>query len=203
MAVKGIEAIKKAMEKYQGGGGKTKFFSLPDNGDTAQVRYLHTDDNDLNIMVVHKVKINEKDRWVVCTEDDNCPLCLSGNMPQLRMFLYLIDRRDGELKLWERGKTQIPEILGFIERYGNLNSRDYEIVRHGRKGDPKTRYQHFPMDKKKAELPEKPEVAGDKGFVLVKTIAEMKQIVAGTYDPMASRDAGGDGGQGQSDEDLF
>jgi hypothetical protein len=180
-AIKGIDNIKKALEKYKGS-GKRKFFSLSDDGDTANVRFLNGDENDLNIYVVHKVKIGDNERYVKCTEEEDCPLCQAGNYPQLKMFLFLIDRRDNEVKMWERGKTFIPEILGFIQRYGSLNSRDYEIVRHGKAKSQDTKYQLFPLDKKaEKNLSQMPEICGDNKFILVKTISEMREIANGTY----------------------
>lgn len=181
MSIKGIENIKKALEKYKGS-GQRKFFSLQDDGDAANVRFLNGDENDLNIYVVHRVKLGDRDRYVQCTQDDSCPLCRAGNPALLRMFLFLIDRRDGEVKMWERGRAFIPEILGFIHRYGALNNRDYEIVRHGKAKSTDTKYQLFPADKSpEPNLPQMPEIAGPDKFILVKSLEEMKAIADGTY----------------------
>jgi len=181
--VKGIQNIKKKMEQFKGK-GRTGFFKLEDDGDSCLVRFLHADEDDFEIYIVHKVKIQGKDRWVECTEDETCPLCQSGNKPQLRMFLYMIDRRDGEVKLWERGQTFIPLILDNIAEYGKLNERDFKIVRHGKKGDTQTTYTLFPKDKKvEDDLPERPQVCGENGFILSKSHEDMVKIAKGTYTP--------------------
>lgn len=208
MAIKGIDNIKKALEKYKGT-GKSKFFQLEDDGDTATVRFLHKGEDDLNVLVVHKVKINGKERQVECIADENgngCPLCVAsqGNreisFPQVKMFLYLIDRRDGEVKLWERGRQGIPDILGLVSRYGDLNNRDYEIQRHGVKKDTNTKYQLFPMDKKaERNLPQRPEVAGEKNLVLRLPADKLEAIADGTYAPEAK----GNSAAADTGEDVF
>lgn len=205
MSIKGIDNIKKALDKYKGA-GKSKFFSLEDDGDTATVRFLHKGEDDLNALIVHRVKINGKERSVECTGDEEtCPLCQASNgnrdisFPQVKMFLYLIDRRDGEVKLWERGRQGIPDILGLVSRYGDLNNRDYEIQRHGKKKDTNTKYQLFPLDKKvERNMPQRPEVVGEKAFVLRLPIEKLEEIAAGTYAPETKS-----GNSADSREDVF
>jgi hypothetical protein len=147
------------------------------------VRFLHKDYEDLNIYLAHKVTINGKERWVDCTGDETCPLCLAGSRPQLKMFLLLIDRTDGQIKLWERGQKFFPTMMNLIREYGHLDERDYKIVRNGAKGDTNTTYSLFSRDKEPQELPERPQIAGENSFVLVKSIEVMEQIAKGTYVP--------------------
>lgn len=73
-----------------------------------------------------------------------------------------LDEKDKEkqLQLWERGITDIKQILGIIEEYGDLNARDIKIKRSGAKGSMKTTYQYFPKDKTERELPEKQNLVG-------------------------------------------
>jgi hypothetical protein len=185
MKLTGIEEIKQAMEKFKGNGGeRIPFFdSLKNDGDSCLVRFLHKGEDDLNVYVVHKVKINDKDRWVECTGDETCPLCMAGSRPQLKMFLLLVDRTDGQIKLWERGQKFIPTMINLIKEYGNLDERDYKIVRNGAKGDTATTYTLFNRDKEAQELPERPEVSGENNFVLHKSLDVMEQIARGTYVP--------------------
>ena len=73
-----------------------------------------------------------------------------------------LDEKDKEkqLQLWERGITDIKQILGIIEEYGDLNARDIKIKRSGAKGSMKTTYQYFPKDKSERELPERQNLVG-------------------------------------------
>lgn len=216
MSIKGIEGIKDALEKFKGG-GKTGFFQLADDGDSAKVRFLNGGEDDLCAEIVHSVQINGKKRYVVCSGEDDCPLCqavrdkaANVSYPAVKMFLQLIDRRDGAVKLWERGRKGIPDIIGFVTRYGSLNNRDYEIVRHGKKNDVETTYQLFPMDKSEEELPEKEEIIGENAFVLKLSKSDMKKVVNGTFTLQSggkTEGASSTGSKGKrkpaEDEDVF
>ena len=165
------------LNKYgnQGNFSKAGWFSLKNDGDTATVRFLHkgqigTEPDgqpkyDLDVFEVHKMDVDGsgKTRSILC-KGEECELCKSGNRPQLRIFLQMLnlDEKDEEkqLQLWERGITDIKTLLGIIEEYGDLNARDIKIKRSGKKGDMKTVYQFFPKDKSERELPEKQNLIG-------------------------------------------
>lgn len=176
-AIQGFDTIKKVMDKYSS--TSTEFFSLKDDGDTATVRFIHKDDKDLDIYIVHKVKLAGRDRYVYCptSEDKPCPLCKAGLRPAVRIFLTLEDDRDGKRKLWDRGKTEIGNILGLISRYGDLSSRKFDIVRHGKKGDSKTTYQFFPHDPDNVQVDERQPIVGPNAFVLEKTEEELNELL--------------------------
>lgn len=120
---------------------------------------------DLDVYEVHKLDVDGsgRDRTVLC-KGEGCELCKAGIKSQLRMFLQMVnlDEKDKEkqLQLWERGITDIKQILGIIEEYGDLNARDIKIKRSGAKGSMKTTYQYFPKDKTERELPEKQNLVG-------------------------------------------
>ncbi len=180
--IKGRDQIKEYMKKYSGGG--VDYFSLKDDGDTAKVRILHEDDSDLEVILVHKVEVEGNERWIECLEED-CPFCETYTKPTIKLFIILYDHADEKLKCWERGPSMLDQLFGFIDRYGHLNNRDYDIVRHGKKGNKKTTYQLFPGDEKgpikdskgnEIEMPERPKVYGR--FVLQMTKEEMLDHIA-------------------------
>lgn len=144
MRITGRDLIKKAIKQYSGSG--TNFFTLKDDGDKKVVRFLHTDDTDLDVFVVHAIEEGDRTRLVGCLQED-CPLCAAGLKPRLKVLLSLYDYSEDKVAIWERGPAIIDTLLGFIDKYGHLNNRKYEIVRHGKKGDNKTTYQLFPEDK--------------------------------------------------------
>ena len=164
------------IKKYDNVGAKAGWFSLKDDGDSATVRMLHkgqigTEEDgspkyDLDVFEVHKLDVDGsgKERTILC-KGENCEICKAGNKSSLRMFLQMInlDEKDKEkqLQLWERGITDIKQILGIIEEYGDLNSRDIKIKRSGAKNSLKTTYQYFPKDKTERELPEKQNLVGN------------------------------------------
>lgn len=179
--IAGRDAIKKAVKEY--GGSGVGFFSLKQDGDKATVRFLHTDDKDLDIYVVHKVKDkDDRDVYVECRQDDTCPLCASGNKAAIKVFFSMYDSKEDKVVVWDRGPGIIDQILGLIDKYGQLNNRTYEIQRHGKAGDTKTSYQLFPEDKSEPvdvggkPLEKRPEVLGR--FVQTWSNEEMEEFLA-------------------------
>lgn len=170
------KSLGELINKYESQGfSKAGWFSLKDDGDSATVRMLYkgaigtepdgSPKYDLDVFEVHKLDVDGsgRDRTVLC-KGEGCELCKAGIKSQLRMFLQMVnlDEKDKEkqLQLWERGITDIKQILGIIEEYGDLNARDIKIKRSGAKGSMKTTYQYFPKDKTERELPEKQNLVG-------------------------------------------
>lgn len=159
-----------AQEQYKSGSGE--YFSLKDDKDKAAVRFLYdlesmpideVDTNDLDCYVIHDIEINNKRRVRACTMDSECPDCKAGNKAKLKIFIQLVDERDGKVKVWERPSKYASILLGLITRYGPLCNRLYEIERVGVKGDTQTTYQIFCLDKddkKLVDLPDKIKLVG-------------------------------------------
>ena len=165
------------INKYDNGGfSKTGWFQLKDDGDTATVRLLHKGQvgveegtgepkYDFPIYEVHKLDVDGsgRDRTVLC-KGEGCEICKSGNKPQLRMFLQMLNLdekdKDKQVQLWERGLTDIKQMLGLTGEYGDLTQRDIKIKRSGAKGSLKTTYQYFPKDKSEREIPEPQNLVG-------------------------------------------
>ena len=176
--ITGINEIKAAVDKYAS--STADYFSLKDDGAQARVRFNHGDDKDLDIYVVHKVKLpTGKDKYIECHGSDGkpCELCKAGLKPQVRIFLTLKDQRDGKLKIWDRGKTEIATILGLITRYGKLDSREFDVERHGKKGDTQTTYQFFPCDPSTSDLKPREDICGVGKFIDTKTTEELKVLL--------------------------
>ena len=80
------------------------------------------------------------------------------------MFLQMVnlDEKDKEkqAQLWERGLTDIKQMIGLTSEYGDLTKRNIKIVRSGAKGSLKTTYQYFPKDPTEMELPEPQNLVG-------------------------------------------
>lgn len=175
-----INNLDQVMEQFSGGGAG--FFALKNDKDCAKVRFLHTDQHSLDIMIVHQAEVNGKKRWISCLSDEThqCPLCKAGNQQVLKLFLQLEDLRDGKRKIWERGKTFIPTIIGMMNKYGDLNNRVYEIERHGKAGDTKTSYQLYPLDRDGITSEHaREELIGPDKFVLELSYEEMEVLAKG------------------------
>ena len=82
-------------------------------------------DYDFPIYEVHKLDVDGsgRDRTCLC-KGESCEFCKSGNKPQLRMFLQMINKdekdKDKQVQLWERGLTDIKNLIGLAGEYGDL-----------------------------------------------------------------------------------
>ena len=163
------------INKYDNGSlNKTGWFKLKDDGDTATVRLLHKGEAgidestgepkyDFPIYEVHKVDVDGsgRDRSVLC-KGESCELCKAGSKPSLRMYLQMVNiDEDNQVQLWERGITDIKQMLGLTGEYGDLTQRDIKIKRCGAKGNMKTTYQFFPKDKSPMDIPEPQNLVGN------------------------------------------
>lgn len=189
-------SLAEALEKYKGS-GNNDFFVLENDKDVAQVRFLYgADEEDLDWYPVHAVEIGGKKRYALCPETSDCPLCYSSNKAQLKIFLQLVDDRDGKVKTWERGQKFIPKILGIMQRYGALYTRKIEVERNGKKGDTQTDYALYPLDPDNVawdSLPERQQLVGPDGFILERDYNDLQAMADGTFEftPVAGQRSNG------------
>lgn len=125
------------------------FFTLKDDGDTANVRFMYRTIDDLQGYVVHQVDIGDKKRYVNCLRSynepiDNCPLCKAGYRQMPKLFLKVFNEDAGEAQIWERGKTYFQRMAGLASHFNPLCNEVIEVVRHGKKGDMQTTYEFYP-----------------------------------------------------------
>lgn len=148
-------------EGFQNNQKRTSFFSLPNDNDSAIIRFLHKDVNDFEVLDIHTINLGGKDRKIACTRNEgDCPLCKNNEYLedegkfkyplQRRIFIHLLkytSPTECEEQVFERGKDFIPKLLQLVEDYGPLCDRLYKIVRHGQKGSTDTSYDILPLDK--------------------------------------------------------
>jgi len=169
------------VENYGGQGG-AGFFSLKNDKDVARVRIMYNNMDDVDGYACHKVKINDRDRYVNCLRDynepkDKCPFCADGMPVYAKLFLPLYNEDDGQVQLWDRGKKFFAKISSLCSRYAtkdNLVNHVFEIERNGKAGDQQTTYEIYEVDSDDTELedlPEVPEIIG--GLVLDKSADDM------------------------------
>lgn len=160
------------------------FFTLKDDGDSALVRFLYEDKEDLYGYSVHEVEVGNGTRYVDCLREEGdkphvCPLCSDGHRPVGRFFLKLMNEETDEVMIWERGNT----IWGVLEQRlrrvkGPVCGTVFEITRIGRAGDPKTTYDIYPIEDDGClleDLPDASQVVGS--VVLEKTEEEIEDYL--------------------------
>lgn len=132
-------------------------FSLKDNGDSAVVRFLHENMEDIKGYVTHEITLVSKKKGTeyhkkVACLTDNCSLCRaasSGN-PSVKpargeLFLNLFNTATGRVEVWTRTHRFFERLDLYFNRL-KFNLNPIEIVRNGAKGDNKTTYEFFATD---------------------------------------------------------
>lgn len=168
-------------ENYGGSGG-AGYFSLKNDGETAKVRIMYNNIDDVEGYAVHQVEVDGKKRYVNCLREYNqpvsdCPFCEARNFQLAKLFVPLYDIKDDKVKIWERGKKFFSKIGSICARYSNptVVSHIFEIERNGKPGDQTTSYEIYETDQDNTtmeDLPEKPELLG--GLILDKSADEMR-----------------------------
>lgn len=176
-----------------GGSGGSSFFSLKNDGDTARVRFMYNDMNDVSGYAVHEVEVDGKRRYVNCLRDYNepkskCPFCAANNFQRAKLYIPLYDLDDNEVKIWERGKNFFSKMSSVCARYASsgtpLVAHTFDIERHGKKNDTQTTYEIYETgsdDTRMSDLPEAPEVLGS--IILDKSAEDMEFYLSEGYFP--------------------
>lgn len=133
------------------------FFSLKDDGDTAQIRFMYRTIDDVQGYAVHQVEIGDKKRYVNCLRAyndpiDMCPLCQAQYKVNPKLFLKVYNLDTNEAQIWERGKTYFQRIASMAAHYKPLCDEIIEVQRSGKKGDKKTTYEFFSIENSEFDL---------------------------------------------------
>ncbi len=205
-------------DKYGGSsGGKTNFFSLKDDKETARVHILGNDMKDFPGYAVHRVPIGDGFRYVNCLREagapvDDCPFCAEGkHNPEVskvwaKLFIPLYNCDTDEVQIWERGKTFFRDLASYCSHNPQTSEVVTEIERRGKKGDTSTTYglyalkedDGFDMENVREDIPN---ILGD--IVLDKTADEMEHYLRrGAFpDANSSNADSGVARRGQSKDD--
>lgn len=175
------------VDKYQSS-TDTEFLKLQDDGDMVTAQLMVHSMEDLDIYNCHEITTgyydngNPKTRPVSCLRNyddplDVCPFCSAGLKTRVILMLSMVDQSDGRIKIWNRGKTFIPKIKNFINRWGDMTMKPVDIIRNGRKGDKNTTYdiQISPSEPMDISTYEKPDFLG--GYIMEKTADEMQEYI--------------------------
>lgn len=191
------------------GGGSNSYFSLKNDRDTANVRFMYNSIDDVHAYAIHNVKVDDRDRYVSCLRKYNepksqCPMCAAGEFQRVKLYIPLYDTAENEVKVWERGKNFFPKISAICARYSSadvpLVSHTFDIERHGKAGESSTTYEVYETSKDDVtleDLPEIPEVLGT--IILDKTAEDMEYYLDTGRFPTT----GGAPVRGQRDEPPF
>lgn len=170
-------------ENNYGTSNTSSFFSLKEDGEVKKVRFMYRDSNDIKGYAVHEVQVNGKRRYVNCLRDynspiDQCPLCKSGSLQHVKLYVPIYDVNANKVCFWERGKKFFSKMSSICARFPDIVAHEFEIERHGAKGATDTTYEIFETghdNTRLEDLPEVPSVLG--GIILDKTASEMNEYL--------------------------
>lgn len=168
-------------DKYGGQGG-AGYFSLKNDGDVARVRFMYNSLDDVVGYAVHQVEIDGKKRYVNCLREynspiDDCPFCKARKFQNVKLFIPIYNVDEQKVQVWERGKKFFAKMSSLCGRYAdrdNLVQHEFDIERHGAKGDQTTSYEIYEVSKDETSLADLPELPNMDTLVLEKTAEEMQ-----------------------------
>lgn len=160
------------------GGGSNSFFSLKDDKDTAVVRFLYNDMNDVEGTSLHEIEVDGQRMDVECLRSydepiSNCPLCEAGYKVTAKIFVPLYDENAKEAKIWTRGKKFFDTLSSLCTRFNPLVATPIELERCGKKNDTNTSYQTYPMQSDNTRLEDLPEIKAEGLAFQVKSYDEL------------------------------
>jgi len=172
-------------DNYKNEGSSASFFRLKNDKDTAKVRFMYNDIDDVQGVVVHSVPVegSQYDRDVNCLRAyneplDECPLCKAGYKTRVKIYVPLYNVDADEVQIWTRSKSYGAKLSGLCSRYakkGNLVNNIFEIERNGAKNDKQTTYNEYLDDTDDTELEDLPEIPDPIGTaVMDKSFEELE-----------------------------
>lgn len=136
----GFKTVKSYNEEKFGG-----LFLLRNDGDSADVIFLYSSDNDVLVADTHYVKSSEYSGYVHCC-GSGCPACGKGIRVQTKLFipLFNLTANDGagEIQFWDRSIRFEPQLhQDVFAKFPNPSEIVFRITRHGAANDINTTYE--------------------------------------------------------------
>jgi hypothetical protein len=174
------------------------YFVLPDNGDSAEVRFMYPTVDELLIAdSVHNAKFTsgkgkEYEKMVDCLRVFNdpvekCPLCHAGLKPTQKAVLQLyvismtINGKTQEVNkpaVWNRPRSIFTKLEISMKRIQDpLVGNIFEITRAGKAKDTNTDYLITFLEKDETTLEELPEVVERSKIILEKSFEDLQYYV--------------------------
>lgn len=185
------ENIEQFRSSDGGSSRKINYFnSLKNDKDTGKIRLLYNGAEDIEGYVIHRVKVGDYELPVNCLLEkdgviDDCPFCKAGIAKQARVYIPVLDEKDGEFKFWDRPNSFYSQLSSLCARYPNIVSQVFDVERHGVAGK-KSDYSFYPIGQPDGttvddilddcDFDEMPSALGTK--ILDKTADEMEYYIS-------------------------
>lgn len=196
-----------------GGQGGAGFFQLKNDGDTARVRFMYDNIDDIVGDSVHEVEMVDENgnvlmgkngrprtKYVACLRDyddpkDACPFCRDGKYVGVRLVVPVYNLDEKKVQIWDRGKTMFKKMSRIASKHPSIVAQVFEVERAGAAGDQQTDYYIEAIGQPDGttldDLPPLPEIHGTdyKSHILDKTAEEMEYYLQeGQFPPTGDED---------------
>ena len=107
-----------------------KAFKLAKAGDSANVRFLHSSKDTIEVVKTHWVQKGDTWKHFKCL-GENCPACEYGNAARERAYIRLFNYDTNEVEVWDRtnNKKFMDSLAQISDDWGGLNATAMKIFR--------------------------------------------------------------------------
>ena len=117
------------------------FFTLPNDGDHADVIFLYHNSNEALVADVHYIKSNDYSGYVHCC-NRGCPACGKNIRIQTKLFIPMYNITEDKIQFWDRTTRFEPQLQQDVFKgYPNPSEYVFRITRKGAARDVNTTYQ--------------------------------------------------------------
>lgn len=130
----------KTMNDFNKERGYDNYFTLRNDGDTADVIILYRGVQDVLVADAHYIKSNDYTGYVHCC-GRGCPACGKGISVRNKLFVPMYDLASNKIVFWDRNmffENQLNQDV--FDRYSNPSDFVFRITRHGVARDVNTTY---------------------------------------------------------------
>lgn len=131
----------KTVNDYNKERGYDNYFSLRNDGDSADVIFLYRSIQDVLIADAHYIKSNDYTGYVHCC-GRGCPACGKGISVRNKLFIPMYNMTTDRIEFWDRStffENQLNQDV--FSRYPNPSEFVFRITRHGAARDVNTTYE--------------------------------------------------------------
>lgn len=131
----------KTVDEFNKERGYDNYFSLRNDGESADVIFLYRSTSDVLVADAHYIKSNDYTGYVHCC-GRGCPACGKGIKVQNKLFIPMYNLTTDKIEFWDRSmffENQLNQDV--FSRYPNPSEYVFRITRHGQPRDVNTTYE--------------------------------------------------------------
>ena len=131
----------KTVQEFNKERGYDNYFTLRNDGDSADVIILYRSTSDVLIADAHYIKSNDYTGYVHCC-GRGCPACGKNISVRNKLFVPLYNLNSNKIEFWDRStffENQLNQDV--FNRYPNPSEFVFRITRHGQARDVNTTYE--------------------------------------------------------------